>query len=102
MHLYADFDGLRNCVIPSINDELHMVVALRDSLDSLYQMCVVELDPRADQVAQLVERANKLSDGISARRDVLQSTTEGLSEMLSELSDELSDLYDAAHHLSVW
>lgn len=100
MHLYADFDGIRDRVIPSINDELHMVDALSDSLNSLYQMCVVGLDPRSDQVAQLVERASKLHDGIRARRDALESTTEGLSGMMSELDGVVTDLYDAAHRLS--
>lgn len=101
MRFYADFDGLRNCVIPSIDDELHMCDALIDSLSSFYQMCVMGLDPRADQVAQLVERAGKLRDGIRARRDVLQSATENLSDMMSELDDVLSDLYETAHRLSM-
>ena len=101
MHLYADFDGLRNCVIPSIDDELHMSDALSDSLSSFYQMCVIGLDPRADQVAQLIERAGKLRDEIRARRDALQSTTDDLSEMMSEIDGRLSDLYEAARRLDV-
>jgi len=101
MHLYADFDGIRNRVVPSIDDELHMCDALSDSLSSLYQMCVVGLDPRADKVAQLVERAGRLRDGIRARRDALQSATEGLSDTMSELDDKLSDLYEAARRLGM-
>ena len=99
MHLYADFDGLRDRAIPSIDDELDMSDALCDSLSALYQVRMMGLDPRASQVAQLAERASRLRDGIRARRDVLQSATENLSDMMSELEGELSDLYEAARRL---